>query len=57
MDLEGATIIDPRDSDRIDAYAEALWKKRQRRGLTKLGAFKELRRFRTVFGMMMVESG
>jgi malate dehydrogenase (oxaloacetate-decarboxylating)(NADP+) len=57
VDLEGATIIDPRDSDRMDAYAEALWKKRQRRGLTKLGAYKELRRFRTVFGMMMVDQG
>jgi malate dehydrogenase (oxaloacetate-decarboxylating)(NADP+) len=55
--LEGATVIDPRESDHIDSYADALWQKRQRRGLTRAGALKELKRSRTTFGMMMVDQG
>ena len=57
IDLEGATLVDPKDDERIDVYADALWLKRQRRGLTRAGAYKELRRSRTVFGMMMVDQG
>jgi malate dehydrogenase (oxaloacetate-decarboxylating)(NADP+) len=57
VDLQGATLIDPRESERLDAYVEALWNKRSRKGMTRLGAFKELRRSRTTFGMMMVEMG
>ena len=57
IDLEGATVVDHRTSDRSDAYADALWQKRQRRGMTRAGAYKELRRSRTTFGMMMVDQG
>jgi malate dehydrogenase (oxaloacetate-decarboxylating)(NADP+) len=57
FDLDGITIVDPRESDRLDAYIDAYWQKRQRRGVTRLAALKELRRSRTAFGMMMVAEG
>jgi malate dehydrogenase (oxaloacetate-decarboxylating)(NADP+) len=57
FDLEGITIVDPRESGRLDAYIDAYWQKRQRRGVTRLAALKELRRSRTAFGMMMVAEG
>jgi malate dehydrogenase (oxaloacetate-decarboxylating)(NADP+) len=57
FDLEGIVIIDPRECDRLDAYVDAYWHKRQRRGVTRLAAMKELRRSRTAFGMMMVAEG
>jgi malate dehydrogenase (oxaloacetate-decarboxylating)(NADP+) len=57
VDLAGATLLDPRESPHLDAYVEALWQKRQRRGLTRTGALHELRRSRTVFGMTMVAQG
>jgi malate dehydrogenase (oxaloacetate-decarboxylating)(NADP+) len=57
FDLEGATLIDPRESERLDAYVEAYWQRRQRRGVTHLAALKELRRSRTAFGMVMVAEG
>jgi malate dehydrogenase (oxaloacetate-decarboxylating)(NADP+) len=57
FDLEGITIVDPRESERLDAYVDVYWQKRQRRGVTRLAALKELRRSRTAFGMMMVAEG
>jgi malate dehydrogenase (oxaloacetate-decarboxylating)(NADP+) len=42
FDLDGITIVDPRESDRLDAYIDAYWQKRQRRGVTRLAALKEL---------------
>ncbi len=57
VDLTGATLIDPRESPKLDAYLDALWTKRQRKGLTRHSARKDLLRSRTVFGLMMVESG
>ncbi len=57
IDLDGAVLIDPRESERLDHYVGAYWQKRQRRGITRLFASKELRRSRTAFGMMMVAEG
>jgi malate dehydrogenase (oxaloacetate-decarboxylating)(NADP+) len=57
VDLAGATLIDPRESPHLDAYVDALWQKRQRKGLTRLGAAKEVRRSRTAFGMLMLDQG
>jgi malate dehydrogenase (oxaloacetate-decarboxylating)(NADP+) len=57
FDLDGASIVDPREDPKLDAYVEGYWQKRQRRGVTRLAAFKELRRSRTAFGMMMVAQG
>jgi malate dehydrogenase (oxaloacetate-decarboxylating)(NADP+) len=55
--LERATIVDPRECEQFERYVDGYWKKRQRRGVTKLGAYKDLRRSRTAFGMMMVAEG
>jgi malate dehydrogenase (oxaloacetate-decarboxylating)(NADP+) len=57
VDLSGATIVDPRENERFDEYVDVYWQKRQRRGVTRLAAYKELRRSRTAFGMMMVSEG
>jgi malate dehydrogenase (oxaloacetate-decarboxylating)(NADP+) len=57
IDLEGITILDPRTSDKLDAYADAYWKKRRRRGVTQVFAAREMYRSRTAFGLMMVEMG
>ncbi len=57
LHLEGATIVDPRASDRLDAYVEGYWQKRQRKGVTHHAALKEIRRSRTAFGLMMLELG
>ncbi len=57
VDLTGTDIIDPRTSDRLEAYANAYWRKRQRKGMTKVSVERLLRRSRTAFGLMMVEMG
>ncbi len=57
VDLSRATLVDPRESDKLDAYVEAFWKKRQRHGLTRHGALKQLRASRTAFGLMMLDQG
>ncbi|HEY4159264.1 MAG TPA: phosphate acyltransferase, partial [Polyangiaceae bacterium] len=57
LHLEGATLLDPRESDRFDAYVDAYWQKRERKGTTRHSASKDLRRSRTAFGLMMVELG
>jgi malate dehydrogenase (oxaloacetate-decarboxylating)(NADP+) len=57
IDLTGCQFIDPRTCERLDAYAEHYWKKRQRRGVTLVSAERLMRRSRTAFGLMMVEMG
>ena len=57
VDLDGALLVDPREADELDAYVETYWKKRQRRGMTRHHAFKELRRSRTAYGLMMLDAG
>ena len=56
---EGVEIIDPKSDELIaqnDAYAEAYWQERQRKGMTLLDA-KKLMRSRNYFGAMMVNQG
>jgi malate dehydrogenase (oxaloacetate-decarboxylating)(NADP+) len=57
VSLEGALIVDPREADELDGYVDAYWQKRQRRGMTRHHAFKELRRSRTAYGLMMLDAG
>jgi malate dehydrogenase (oxaloacetate-decarboxylating)(NADP+) len=57
IDLTGAEVIDPRMSEELETYADAYWKKRRRRGVTRVSAQRLLRRSRTAFGLMMVEMG
>jgi len=59
LDIGDITIIDPRcksEEDRRIRYAEMIWEKRQRKGITKDEAF-ELTENRNYFGIMMVETG
>ena len=57
LELEGLQIIDPmQEPERSKKFADALFKKRQRKGLTQLDAGK-LMRDRNYFGASMVEFG
>jgi len=57
LHLDQVTIVDPRACDRLDAYVDAYWHKRERKGMTRHAAYKEIRRSRTAFGLMMLELG
>ncbi len=57
VSLEGIRIVDPRRSDDLDRYAQAYFQKRCRKGVILEEARREMQRFRTSFGMMMVELG
>jgi len=57
VDLSRATLVDPRECEHFDRYVDAFWKKRERRGLTRHGALKQLRTSRTAFGLMMLDQG
>jgi malate dehydrogenase (oxaloacetate-decarboxylating)(NADP+) len=59
LDLCDMEIIDPRGKDEIvrkDRFAEMIWKKRQRKGVTRDEAY-EMTDNRNIFGIMMVETG
>jgi malate dehydrogenase (oxaloacetate-decarboxylating)(NADP+) len=57
LELDGVEIIDPmQEPERSKKFADALFKKRQRKGLTQLDAGK-LMRDRNYFGASMVEFG
>lgn len=57
LELDGVEIIDPfEEGERTKRYAESLFKKRQRKGITSLEATKLLRD-RNYFGASMVEFG
>ncbi|MCY1513131.1 NADP-dependent malic enzyme [compost metagenome] len=57
LDLEGVQIIEPaKEPERMKKYAEALYQKRQRRGVTLFESNK-LMRDRNYFGASMVEFG
>jgi len=53
-DLE---IVNPVKDARMQTYVDALWRRRQRRGVTRSAAQRTLRRSRTAFGLMMVSQG
>lgn len=57
LDLEGCLIIDPREEkEKLDRYAQVLFEKRQRKGMTYFDA-RKLLQTRNAFGAMMVEVG
>lgn len=56
FDVNEFQIIDPTNCDKCDAYAEAFFKKRQRRGAT-LWDSKDLVKKKNYYGSMMVEVG
>ena len=57
VQLDGIEVVEPRNSERLPSYADAYYQKRSRKGVTPSGALGELRRFRTSFGLMMLELG
>ena len=59
LDLADVSIIDPRATESdpmIEKYAEKLFEKRQRKGLTPIEARRSMY-FKSYFGSMMVENG
>ena len=56
VDLEGVEIVDPERSDRHAAYADELWRRRQRKGVTRSEADWLLDE-PTYYASMMVETG
>jgi malate dehydrogenase (oxaloacetate-decarboxylating)(NADP+) len=57
LDMEGVTIIDPaEETAKIELYADYLYQKRQRKGITLYEA-KKLLRDRNYFGACMVQFG
>ena len=59
LELEGATVFDPRSDDQLDrrqAFGEVLFARRKRHGLTALEAERYMRQ-RNYFGSMLVDQG
>ena len=56
IDVEGVTVIDPRSSDKKQAYAEAFAELRKKKGVTLPEALEQMNDA-TYFGTMMVKMG
>jgi malate dehydrogenase (oxaloacetate-decarboxylating)(NADP+) len=56
LDLHGIAIINPSKSDRLDAYITAFYNKRQRKGVTRMDAERQVKTH-NIFGMLMVDNG
>ena len=57
LELLGVAIVEPREDPKFAVYAETLWNKRKRKGITLHESEKIIRQSRTTFGMLMVELG
>jgi malate dehydrogenase (oxaloacetate-decarboxylating)(NADP+) len=57
LDLTGIEVVDRNALPHLEEYAELLWQKRQRRGLSRTAALAAMRNSRTYYGMAMLESG
>ena len=56
LDLEGVEMVNPSKSPKFDEYVTAYYKMRQRKGVTRFDAERQMATH-NVFGMMMVERG
>jgi len=56
VDLAGIEIVEQLEDERFDAYAQELWRRRQRKGMT-MQAVRQALRARTTYAMMMVAMG
>jgi malate dehydrogenase (oxaloacetate-decarboxylating)(NADP+) len=56
LDLAGVEIIDPARSSKFEAYADAYYRLRKRKGMTRRDSERQMLRLIN-YGMMMVESG
>ncbi len=57
LDIRNARIIDPNKFEKMDAYAEELYRLRRRKGLTLTACKRKLRQETNVLGVMMVRMG
>jgi len=57
LDLNGIQIIDPETFERRSQYIDAMFEKRQRRGVTRAEAKGKMKNNRHYFGAMMVDQG
>nr|WP_321494507.1 NADP-dependent malic enzyme [uncultured Desulfobacter sp.] len=57
IDLRATEIINPRRSEKLKAYSEILFAKRQRKGMTRYDARRHLQEDGNYFGAIMVEQG
>jgi malate dehydrogenase (oxaloacetate-decarboxylating)(NADP+) len=57
VDLMAMTIIDPVNSEKTEEYTEAIFKLRQRKGVTLAEAKRLIRKSRNYYGAMMVNAG
>ena len=57
LDLPGINIITPSESVKFDEYVEKYYTLRQRKGITKFDAAKQMRTNHNIFGMTMVAEG
>ena len=57
LDLGQVQIIDPMDSPAAEGYEEALFRMRQRKGVTLAEARRLIRKNRNYYGSMMVQNG
>lgn len=57
VDLGTAEIVDARNEGRIERLALRLWRARERKGMTRDGAYKLLSSSRTALGLMLVGVG
>ncbi len=55
--LEGARIVDPKKSEKLECYVETLTELRKKKGMSEEEARKLLTESNTYFGMMMVKMG
>lgn len=55
--LEGARIVDPKKSEKLESYVEKLTELRKKKGMSEEEARKLLTESNTYFGMMMVKMG
>jgi malate dehydrogenase (oxaloacetate-decarboxylating)(NADP+) len=55
--LDGLTLIDPREDERLDEFAEHYHRLRARKGVTRSDALRLMAGRRAYFGMMMLERG
>ena len=57
IDMSGIKVIDRDNLPNVDAYANALWSRRQRHGLTLGRTRDQITRSRTTYAMMMLAEG
>jgi len=57
LDLNGVEIVDPETFDKRSEYIDAMFEKRQRKGVTRAEAKGKMKNNRHYFGAMMVDQG